>query len=64
MVSEFRTASELVDAITGGPASPVMPAERTEPLTTTGPVHVAGTSLPVWEPEAPIRTAERRTTAA
>jgi bacterioferritin-associated ferredoxin len=32
MVSEHRTASELVDAITGGPASPVMPAERTEPL--------------------------------
>ncbi|MFB4313393.1 bacterioferritin-associated ferredoxin [Actinomadura sp. 21ATH] len=67
LVSEYRTASELADAITGGPASPVMPAERTQPMPVadpaapaappvTGPVPVAGASLPV-------RTAEGGTAA-
>jgi bacterioferritin-associated ferredoxin len=38
LISEYRTASDLVDAITGGPASPVMSAERTEPVPVAGPV--------------------------
>ena len=37
LISEYKTAGELVDAITGGPASPVMPAERTEPVPLSGP---------------------------
>ncbi|GAA2451713.1 (2Fe-2S)-binding protein [Actinomadura vinacea] len=45
LISEYRTASDLVDAITGGPASPVMPVECTE--TVSRPVQVAGPTLPV-----------------
>ncbi|MFF5258699.1 bacterioferritin-associated ferredoxin [Actinomadura viridis] len=65
LVSEYRTAGELADAITGGPASPVMPAEplTTGPLITgpltTGPVTVAGPSLPVRTMADAGRIAER-----
>ncbi|GAA3981598.1 hypothetical protein GCM10023085_74880 [Actinomadura viridis] len=55
LVSEYRTADELADAITGGPASPVMPAE---PFT-TGPVTVTGPSLPVRTMADTGRMAER-----
>jgi bacterioferritin-associated ferredoxin len=52
LMSEIRTAGELVDAITGGPASPVMSADPRDPLAAPpcvrqGPVPVAGTTLPV-----------------
>ncbi|WP_433328965.1 (2Fe-2S)-binding protein [Spirillospora sp. CA-294931] len=38
MVSEHRTASELVDALTGGPLSPVLPVEDPEPMSEPEPV--------------------------
>ncbi|MFI0357748.1 bacterioferritin-associated ferredoxin [Actinomadura sp. 9N407] len=75
LVSEYRTASDLVDAITGGPASPVMPAEHLLPGHVlpehTAPEHtlpertapesitVAGPSLPVRNAEHAPRTATR-----
>ncbi len=62
LISEYRTASELVDAITGGPASPVMPAELTEPMpppcVRQGPVPVAGTTLPVRTYADPFESAD------
>jgi bacterioferritin-associated ferredoxin len=51
LMSECRTAGELVDAMTGGPASPVMDAddlpELAPPCVRQGPVPVAGPTLPV-----------------
>jgi bacterioferritin-associated ferredoxin len=47
LMSEYRTASELVDAITGGPMSPVMPVADGGPSPCQGPVTVAGPTLPV-----------------
>jgi bacterioferritin-associated ferredoxin len=51
LMSEYRTAGELVDAMTGGPASPVMDADDlgqlAPPCVRQGPVPVAGATLPV-----------------
>jgi bacterioferritin-associated ferredoxin len=52
LMSEYRTAGELTDAITGGPVSPVMPVEAGAPICqgaqgTDEAVPIAGQTLPV-----------------
>ena len=37
LISEYSTASELVDALTGGPLAPVRPVESVEPETFDDP---------------------------